>query len=92
MTFHFRVNGGAETKMESLTGFYVSAAAAIPALFGIEDYPLEIEIWYPKVVKPITLPNGEVMHGYGPYFYRIDEPGGPVLAHPAPGDRPKGAG
>lgn len=69
MTFHLRVNGGEEQTVKVKTGVYVSAAAAIPAILGIESdtFPLRIELWVPNL-----LPE------YGPYVFYIHEPGGEV--------------
>lgn len=67
--FTFTVNGGAERKVKVASTTYVEAVAAIPAIFGISEYPLTIKIWV-----PILLPD------YGPYNYYIDAPGGRVGA------------
>jgi hypothetical protein len=59
-TFHFRVNGGAESRITVSTGIYQFAALAIPAMTGNVDLPIEVEIWCPRL-----LPN------YGPFRYEI---------------------
>ena len=65
--FYVRVNGRKQREIEVATGVYISAAAAVPALLGSNDYPLEIEIWVPHL-----LPE------YGPYTYYIESPGSSV--------------
>jgi hypothetical protein len=66
-TFHFRVNDGEEQTIHAKTGVYLSVVAAIPAMFGIDQYPVKITIWAPSL-----LPD------YGPYHYGIEQPGGAV--------------
>lgn len=58
-TFHIRVDGGPEQVISVRTGVYRDAAAAVPALLGL-DLPIDIEIWAPHL-----LPD------YGPCFYRV---------------------
>ncbi len=63
--FSVSINGGPEQTIKVRTGIYDSAAAAVPALLGIVDFPVFVTIWSPKL-----LPD------YGPYKYRIDNFGG----------------
>lgn len=56
---------GALSKVSLPTGLYRSAAAAIPALLGIEDFPVRVRIWV-----------DELQPDYPPLTYSIDEPGG----------------
>lgn len=65
--FHVRVNDGPEQTLDCESGFYISAAAAVPAILGYNEYPLHIEIWDPNL-----LPD------YGPYKYVIERAGGPI--------------
>jgi hypothetical protein len=60
-TFHIRIDGGPEQTITVETGIYRNAAAAVPAMLGL-DLPIVVEIWCPRL-----LPK------YGPYFYRIKE-------------------
>jgi hypothetical protein len=74
--FHVRVNERQEQTISVETGDYLSAVAAVPALLGAVDYPLEIEIWVPDL-----LPD------YGPYKYRIGQAGSAVDSLIAAGHR-----
>ena len=65
--FHYRIDDGIERTIEVETGLYVSAAAAIPAIQGIGEFPIKISIWVPSLVPE-----------YGPYHYVIREAGGEV--------------
>ena len=70
-TFAVQVNGGEVRNIDVLTGVYIVAAAAVPAILGLtqEQYPLTINIWVENL-----LPD------YGPYDYYIAYPGGPVAS------------
>ncbi|WP_146205317.1 MULTISPECIES: hypothetical protein [unclassified Azospirillum] len=69
-TYHVKVNGGPERQITVEGSEYISAAAAVPAIFGInaDGFPLRIVIWV-----PVLLPE------YGPYTYSIAYPGAPVI-------------
>lgn len=59
-TFQVRVHGEQEVRSLTVkTGKYQIAAAAAPAIFGL-DLPVDLEIWCDRL-----LPN------YGPYHYRV---------------------
>lgn len=63
--FSVEVNGVAVRHITVPTGLYRSAAAAIPALLGIEDFPVKVRIWVE-----------DLQPDYPPLTYSIDEPGG----------------
>lgn len=67
--FHYTLNDGPEKTIVVKTGVYKCAAAAVPALAGVDQnaYPLFIKIWVPSL-----LPD------YGPYEYHIGQVGGAV--------------
>lgn len=59
-TFQIRVHGEQEVRALTVkTGKYQMAAAAAPAIFGLE-LPVDLEIWCDRL-----LPD------YGPYHYRV---------------------
>jgi hypothetical protein len=59
-TFQVRVHGEQEVRTLTVkTGKYQMAAAAAPAIFGL-DLPVDLEIWCER-----HLPE------YGPYHYRV---------------------
>lgn len=59
-TFQVRVHGEQEVRnLNVKTGQYQLAAAAAPAIFGLE-LPVDLEIWCERL-----LPE------YGPYHYRV---------------------
>lgn len=66
-TFQVRVNHGPEHTIKVKSGVYKMAAAAVPALLGIDAdaYPLRIEIWCESLIPE-----------YGPYLYHIEGVGG----------------
>lgn len=72
-TFAVRVNNGPEQTIEVRSSIYRVAALAVPAIIGLDDFPVLIEIWVPDLVSA----------GYGPYLYTIseDEYGALRLAH-----------
>lgn len=61
-TFQVRVNDGPEQTIEVKATLYHHAAAAVPAILGIRDCPIVVEIW-----------SADLVPEYGPYFYRIEE-------------------
>lgn len=65
-TFKIEVNGAPKPDLTLPTGLYRSAAAAVPALLGmdVDDYPARIRIWVE-----------ELQPDYPPLMYRIAEPG-----------------
>ncbi len=44
-TFDVQVPGQAKQTIEVGTSFYSSAAAAVPAILAIEDFPVTVKIW-----------------------------------------------
>lgn len=64
-TFSVEVNGHRRTTVVLSTGIYRAAAAALPALLGIDDFPVRVRIWV-EHLQP----------DYPPLEYQIDEPGG----------------
>jgi hypothetical protein len=64
--FKVRINDGDEQDIVVQTGLYVSAAAAVPALLGIDAdaYPVKVTIWAEHLVPE-----------YGPYDYHIEKAG-----------------
>lgn len=67
-TFSIEVNGTPKPNITLPTGLYRSAAAAVPALLGIEDFPVKVRIWVE-----------ELQPDYPPLMYRIGEPGGAAV-------------
>jgi hypothetical protein len=70
--FKVRLNDKAkEHDIDVATGLYVSAAAAVPAILGIQadEYPVKITIWCDGLIPE-----------YGPYHYLIDAPGDAACA------------
>ncbi len=63
--FDISVNGGAAQKLSVETTQYIAAAVAVPALLGIEDYPVRVKIWVDAVVAD-----------YPPLHFEIDRSGG----------------
>lgn len=59
--FHIRINGGEEQTISVASGVYMHAAAALPAMLGL-DLPIDVEIWVPDLL-PI----------YRPFHYRVAE-------------------
>lgn len=68
--FQLQINGGETYTWEPRTSIYCSAVAAVPAVFGVSDFPVVIRIWVPKLVEA----------GYGPYDYWIEEAGGAAIS------------
>lgn len=66
-TFRVQVNDGPEHDLPVSSGFYVSAVAAVPAVLGVEDFPVHVRIWIEQLQPH-----------YPPMIFAIDEPGGPV--------------
>lgn len=58
--FHYKIGKSKEQTIETKTGVYLYAAAAIFGLSKVEP-PTTIEIWNPELVKA----------GYGPYLYKV---------------------
>jgi hypothetical protein len=65
VTFRVRINDDAETDLTVATGIYASAASAVPAIMGIEQYPVDVQIWV-----------AELQLDYPPLRYCILEAGG----------------
>jgi hypothetical protein len=63
-TFSIEVNGTPKPDITLPTGIYRSAAAAIPALLGIDDFPVRVRIW----VESLQL-------DYPPLMFEISEAG-----------------
>lgn len=67
--FDVSIEGGDPEKIKVSTGLFASAAAAVPAILGIEDFPVRIRIWVDDL-----LPQQR------PFDYVIAEAGGePML-------------
>ena len=65
-TYMVELNGRAAQAMTVATSFPKSAAAAVPAIFGVQDeYPLHIVIWVKDHERDYD----------GPWDYLIEEPG-----------------
>lgn len=63
--FSIEVNGTPRPDITLPTGLYRSAAAAVPALLGIEDFPVKVRIWVE-----------ELQPDYQPLMYKIAQAGG----------------
>lgn len=63
--FDISVNGGPPQKLSVETTQYIAAAVAVPALLGIEDYPVRVKIWVEHLAEQ-----------YPPLRFEIDRPGG----------------
>ena len=65
-TFRIEVNGTPKPDLVLPTGLYCSAAAAVPAIVGLdaEQFPISVRIWVE-----------ELQPDYPPLMYRIKEPG-----------------
>ena len=66
--FDVSIEGGESEKMKVNTGFFVSAAAAAPAILGIEDFPVRIRIWVADLLPLQT-----------PFEFVIEHAGGEAL-------------
>lgn len=67
-TFSIEVSGTPKPDISVPTGLYRSAAAAVPALIGIEDFPVKVRIWVE-----------ELQPDYPPLMFRIAEAGGAAV-------------
>lgn len=68
-TFGVRVDDGPERTIEVATGRYDSAAAAVPALLGIDHgFPIRVTIWLP-----------ELLPKFGPHDFIVNKPGGEAV-------------
>lgn len=67
-TFRVKVNGGSPADLTVATSLYASAAAAVPATLGVEQFPVEVQIWVE-----------DLQPDYPPLNFSILEAGGAAL-------------